>query len=200
MMTERGFVSLCRSIRGGVATEIFEAFVEEFYRMRAELAQLSEPVKITQLQALRAALDGWEIAEARALTAEAKVEEMEPDVAAIQELRAAAGDFTMTQVAKMLEVKRDWLYVLLHKCGWLYRQNDSWVAYRPVMEQKLVSMGPAKDIKRSDGTVKAMTIPHITPKGLAKVSRIVLDEKERERKLVHLLPSNEERVDGIGDY
>ena len=46
LMTEKGFVYLCRSLKGEVAATIFEAFVNEFYRMREELRR----IKNTQSQ------------------------------------------------------------------------------------------------------------------------------------------------------
>ena len=65
LMTEPGFMALCRSLKGGVATEIFEAFVNEFYRMREELRRVkTAPVALTQLEALKIAVSGWETAEA----------------------------------------------------------------------------------------------------------------------------------------
>ncbi len=180
MMTERGFVALCRSLKGGVATEIFEAFVEEFYRMRMELAKRQEPAILTRMEILQLAMDS----EKRALEAEAQVGELKPDAESMRMLRSGEGHHTMTAVAKMLDVKRNWLFGLLTQCGWFYKQNGVSLPYAPLMKQGLLTVDPAKGkpIMRSSGAIEVKVTTLVTAKGLAKITEIVKQALEKQAK------------------
>jgi Rha family phage regulatory protein len=203
LMTEAGFVSLCRSLRGGVATEIFEAFVEEFYRMREELARRQEPANLNDAATLRGLLLGYS---EKVLALEGEVSELKPDAEGMRMLRSAEGTMTLTQVAKMLEVKRPWLFDLLTECGWLYIQNGVHQPYAPLMRQGMLTVDPRKGkaVMRSSGAVEVKVTTLVTPKGLAKITEIVKGALEREAAFKWQETQNREKmsrlIDGDNGY
>lgn len=104
-----------------------------------------------------------------------EVAELKPDAEGMRMLRSAEGAMTLTQVAKMLEVKRPWLFDLLTECGWLYVQNGVHQPYAPLMKQGMMTVDPRKGkaVMRSSGAVEVKVTTLVTPKGLAKITEIV---------------------------
>jgi anti-repressor protein len=104
-----------------------------------------------------------------------EVAELKPDAEGMRMLRSAEGAMTLTQVAKMLEVKRPWLFDLLTECGWLYVQNGVHQPYAPLMKQGMLTVDPRKGkaVMRSSGAVEVKVTTLVTPKGLAKITEIV---------------------------
>jgi len=138
--------------------------------------------ELTRIEILTMALE----AEKRALALEGEVGELKPDAESMRMLRSADGSITMTAMAKMLEVKRPWLFDLLTECGWFYTQNGAHLPYAPIMKQGFLTVDPGKGkaIMRSGGAVEVKVTTLVTAKGIAKITEIVkarLAEDGQER-------------------
>jgi anti-repressor protein len=106
----------------------------------------------------------------KVIALEAKVEEQAPKVAALDRIEASPEHLTLTQAAKVLNIKIGKLTELLHRERWVYRQNGSWVPYHPRIEQGLLIY---KEAKYTDGNAGVECIKpycHITQKGIAKLA------------------------------
>jgi anti-repressor protein len=141
LMTERGFMGLCRSLKGGVASEIYEAFVNEFYRMRCELEMLrgNAPVpQLSQLEIAKMAVAGWEKAEqerdaARAQLAASEqnvgrlsneVQELKPSAAALALITSSPKSILPRAAAKALGVGPNYLFQWFRENKWIYDSSS----------------------------------------------------------------------------
>jgi phage antirepressor YoqD-like protein len=79
----------------------------------------------------------------------------------------------MTQAAKVLSIKRETLTQWLHANGWVYRQNDSWVAYDAQIRTGRLVYKEAKYTDHNTGQEVHKPYCHITPKGLAKLAELL---------------------------
>ena len=103
---------------------------------------------------------------------EAKVEADAPKIAAFERIAASAGSMTMTQAAKVLGVKLAELTAWMSANRWVYRQNNSWVAYRQHIENGRLEYKEAHYTDQETGMACNKPYCHITPKGLAKLATI----------------------------
>jgi phage anti-repressor protein/phage antirepressor YoqD-like protein len=137
------------------------------------------PIAIPQTlpEALRLAAqlaEEKETAMQKAAQLEAKVEEQAPKVAALDRIEASPEHLTLTQAAKkVLGVKRDALTVRLHREQWIYRQNGSWLPYRPKIEQRLLIYKEARYTDETTGMECIKPYCHITQKGMTKLAEML---------------------------
>jgi Rha family phage regulatory protein len=172
-MTKRGFSLLAMGFTGRGAMEWKSAFLDAFEMMERELTR-RQPAAINVRDQGQLAEIATQLLQ---LTSELKEEvaELKPDAESMRLLRTGEGSMTLTAVAKMLEVKRNWLFDLLTEAGWLYWQNGARLPYAPLMKQGLLTVDPAKGkpILRSSGAVEVKVTTLVTAKGLAKVTELV---------------------------
>lgn len=103
---------------------------------------------------------------------EAENAELAPKAAALDLISATSGSVTITQASKLLNMKRADLTKWLHVNGWIYRQNDSWVAYREHIANKHLEYKEAKYTDANTGLEARKSYCHITQKGLTKLAKI----------------------------
>lgn len=145
-----------------------------FDKMTALEAKSTHKIPETLPEALRLAAD---LADGLAKV-EAKLALVAPKAEALDLISAGKDTLTMTQVAKVLGVKRKDLMAQLHIDGWVYRQNGSWVAYDAYIKNGYLQFKEA--IYTDDKTGQECRKPycHVTPKGLTKMARMFSIELE----------------------
>ncbi|AEJ03089.1 phage antirepressor protein [Nitrosomonas sp. Is79A3] len=145
-----------------------------FDKMTTLEAQSVHKIPETLPEALRLAA---ELADGLAKV-EAKLALVAPKAEALDLISAGKDTLTMTQVAKVLGVKRKDLMAQLHVDGWAYRQNGSWVAYDAYIKNGCLQFKEA--IYTDDKTGQECRKPycHVTPKGLTKLARMFSIELE----------------------
>jgi Rha family phage regulatory protein len=182
-MNRDGFSLLAMGFTGSKAVEWKLAFLDAFNMMIDELGK-RQPTAIN-------VRDHGQLAEITLQLIEVNKElkeemaELKPDAEGMRLLRSGNGEFTLTQVAKMLEVKRPWLFDLLTEAGWLYVQNGVHQPYAPLMKQGLLTVDPRKGkaVMRTNGAVEVKVTTLVTPKGLAKITEIVKAELKKEAQI-----------------
>jgi anti-repressor protein len=204
IMDRDGFSILAMGFTGSIALKWKVSFIEAFNAMEQELTRRQEPAVLSRMEILQMAMDS----ERRAIAAEAEVGELKPDAEGMRMLRSAEGTMTLTQVAKMLEVKRPWLFDLLTEAGWLYSQNGVHQPYAPLMKQGMLTVDPrkGKPIMRTSGAVEVKVTTLVTAKGLAKITKIVKAALEKEANAEHEEEqammdrlNHDDRIYGSGD-
>lgn len=136
------------------------------------LPDLSDPAVLTQLLIEHA---GKRIeAEQRAAAAEAKVEDMQEDVAAHHRLTKADGSLNITEAAKNLGIRPRDLFDWLSHNGWIYKRANSptWLGFQTkcnigLLEHKTTT------VLRADGSEKITEQVRITAKGLSSLAKII---------------------------
>ncbi|MDR1660896.1 MAG: phage antirepressor KilAC domain-containing protein [Azoarcus sp.] len=131
--------------------------------MQNPVAALSDPAFP------RATIFGYTV---KVLALEAKVSEQAPKVAALARIEAGKKSLTITQTAKVLEVKRDELTRRLHAEGWIYRQNNSWGAHSSAIHIGRMEYKEAH-YSDDDGHEVAKPYCHLTPKGIVRLASLL---------------------------
>lgn len=110
----------------------------------------------------------------KVIALEHKVEEMQPDVEALERIAKADGSMCITNAAKHLQVQPKFLFKLMSENHWIYRRTGGkvWLAYQEriqsgVLEHKVTT------VERSDGSEKVVEQVLVTPKGLTKLSKML---------------------------
>lgn len=103
---------------------------------------------------------------------EHRVEEMKPDVEALDRIAKAHGSMCITDAAKHLQVQPKSLFKMLSENHWIYRRpgGKAWLAYQDriqagVLEHKVIL------IERPDGSEKIIEQVLVTAKGLTRLSK-----------------------------
>ncbi len=105
--------------------------------------------------------------------------ELAPKADAFDLIAASDGSVTFTQATKVLGIKMAVLTAWLNANRWAYRQNGSWVAYRPQIENGRLEYKEANYTDQKTGMPCCRPYCHITPKGLAKLATVFASEQKR---------------------
>ncbi len=134
-------------------------------------AQVADPMRVlSDPAAMRGLLLGYT---EKVLALEGRVQELAPKAAALDMISAGEEDLTMTQAAKVLDVKVNTLTNWLSANGWVYRQNGSWVAYQQHIANGRLRYKEAHYTDANTGQACLRPYCHITPKGLAKLAVVL---------------------------
>lgn len=101
-----------------------------------------------------------------------KVEEMAPQVQALERIAISDGSLCITDAAKTLQVQPKSLFSFLKAHGWIYtRQGDNaYIAYQSKLQSGLLEHKTTV-VTRSDGSEKTTTQVRVTPKGLTRLAK-----------------------------
>ena len=143
----------------------------ECERMAVRATVAPSPANLSRLELLTMAME----AEKERLALACKVEVLQPKAAALDRLSSAAGSVCITDAAKSLKVRPQYLFAWLSTHDWIYRRmgyGRSWVAYQQRidtghMEHRAVS------VERPDGSEKLVEQTLVTAKGLAKLGELI---------------------------
>jgi phage regulator Rha-like protein len=151
-----------------LSPEFTARVIDRWQELEDQVKQPSfDPANLTRLQLLELAIQ----AEQERLVLEAKVQEQEPTVQAMKRLEASQGSLCITDVAKILSMQPKQLFVKLHTHRWIFRRGGYLTGYADKVQDGLIEVNPLL-IKRGDGTSKIGESVRVTPKGLAKLSRM----------------------------
>ncbi|WP_214240884.1 phage antirepressor KilAC domain-containing protein [Raoultella ornithinolytica] len=110
----------------------------------------------------------------KVIALEHQVDEMKPDVEALERIAKADGSMCITDAAKHLQVQPKFLFKLLSERHWIYRRagGKAWLGYQEKiqaghLEHKVTT------VSRSDGSEKIVEQVLITAKGIAKLSKLL---------------------------
>ncbi|MFS1539343.1 MAG: phage antirepressor KilAC domain-containing protein [Candidatus Phlomobacter fragariae] len=105
-----------------------------------------------------------------------KITEMKPDVAALERIAKSDGAMCVTDTAKQLQLRPKELFDFLSENKWIYRRLGSpWIGYQDKIQQGLIEH-KVTTITRTDGINEIKTQVRITPKGLAKLAKLLNPE------------------------
>jgi phage antirepressor YoqD-like protein len=104
----------------------------------------------------------------------AKVEEQAPTVAAYDRIAKSEGSLCMTDAAKDLQIRPKDLFVFCRAHKWVYERpgRSGVIAYQDKIQAGYLEH-KVTVVTRPDGSEKTVDQVRVTPKGLAKLARIV---------------------------
>lgn len=104
---------------------------------------------------------------------EHKVDEMKPDVAALERIAKSDGAMCITDTAKQLQTRPKQLFDFLSERKWIYRRlGSTWIGYQDKIQQGLIEH-KVTTITRTDGIDETKTQVRITSKGIAKLAKLL---------------------------
>lgn len=108
----------------------------------------------------------------KVIALQGEVEEMRPQVEALERIAVSDGSMCITDAAKTLQVQPKALFQFLDSHRWIYtRQGDNTrIAYQPKLQTGLLEHKTTV-VTRSDGSEKTTTQVRVTAKGLARLAR-----------------------------
>lgn len=107
----------------------------------------------------------------KVIALEGVVEEMRPQVQALERIALSDGSLCITDAAKTLQVRPKALFAFLRSHRWIYsRQGSSDIAYQDKLATGLLEH-KTTTVNRSDGSEKTATQVRVTPKGLTRLAR-----------------------------
>lgn len=110
----------------------------------------------------------------KVIALEHKVEEMQPDVEALERIAKADGSMCITNAAKHLQVQPKLLFKHLSENQWIYRRTGgkNWLAYQNRIQSGLLEH-KVTTVERSDGSEKVVEQCLVTAKGIAKIAKML---------------------------
>lgn len=150
-------------VASGYSSELRARVIDRWQELEASTPK---PAELSRLDILRLAMESEE---AR-LKAESALAIAAPKAAALDLISAGHDAVTITEAAKVLGIKRTALVARMHAEGWIYRQNQSWVAYDQHIKSGRLQYKEARYTDEKTGMECVKPYCHITPKGLAKLA------------------------------
>lgn len=169
-MTKDGFTFLAMGFTGETAGRFKEAFIARFNAMEAGLRSMVDPMKVLSDPAqMRTLLLGY--AE-KQIALEGQIEEMRPQVQALDRIANSDGSLCVTDAAKTLQVQPKALFMFLRSHHWIYSRAGSSqeVAYQDKLASGLLEH-KTTTVTRSDGSEKTVTQVRVTSKGLTRLAK-----------------------------
>ncbi|MGJ0628623.1 phage antirepressor KilAC domain-containing protein [Xenorhabdus bovienii] len=148
--------------------QVNQTFID--YRSGKLVDQVQVQIPQSLPEALRLAAD---LAEQKA-ELEHKVEEMKPDVAALERIAKSDGSMCVTDTAKQLQVRPKVLFDILKENHWIYRRigSDVWTGYQDKIQTGYLEH-KVTVVMKNDGSEKTTTQVRITSKGISKLAKML---------------------------
>lgn len=113
----------------------------------------------------------------KVIALQGKVEEMVPQVQALERIAISDGSLCVTDAAKTLQMNPRRMFTWLKEHRWIYtRQGDGvYIAYQDKLQQGLLEHKTTV-VTRTDGSEKTTTQVRVTPKGLTRLAKELSQE------------------------
>lgn len=175
----RGYVSAIHldkehtiTLVAGYDVRLRKRIVDRWLELEARPVAATDPIAIlNNPAAMRGLLLTYS---EKVLALEAKVAEQQEDVAALDRIATADGSLCVTDAAKALQVRPKDLFDYLRSHGWIYRRAGT---AHDIGYQSRVNAGDLEHkvttVLRADGTEKVVEQVRVTPRGLAKLAKLM---------------------------
>lgn len=173
-MDRDGFTLLAMGFTGSKALKWKLRYIEAFKAMEAELrrvAQTGPAIDLNDPAQLRGLLLNYS---EKAEQLERRVQELLPSEEALQRISKADGSLCVTDAAKALQMRPKELFGWLRENGWIYKRAGAGhdLGYQSkqaagLLEHKVTT------VLRADGSEKVTEQVRVTPKGLAKLAKLI---------------------------
>lgn len=106
------------------------------------------------------------------LKLEGQIEEMRPQVQALERIAISEGSMCITDAAKCLQLRPKDLFAYLRQRHWIYRRAGSSedIAYQDKLQSGVLEHKTTV-VTRTDGSEKTTTQVRVTPKGLTRLAK-----------------------------
>lgn len=160
---------LVETLITGYSIKLRHAVIQRLHELEAQ-AQPIDPMKaLSDPNALRGLLLGYS---EKVIELEQQVQDMKPDVQALERIAKADGSLCLTDTAKALQMRPKDFIAMLNQNGWIYKRagNSHWLGYQEKIQSGYLEH-KVTEVSRGDGSIKITEQVRVTPKGLTKLSR-----------------------------
>lgn len=162
----------CLILVSGYSIQLRTKIIDRWQELESQAQPPStlNPTNMSRLQLLEMAMQ----AEQERLALEQQVQDMQPDVQAIERIAKAEGSLCVTDVAKQLQIQPKKLFGFLFANEWIFKRTGSsaWSGYQDKLRQGLIEH-KIEVVQRGDGTDKLVTQVRITAKGMTKLAKML---------------------------
>lgn len=162
----------CLILVSGYSIQLRTKIIDRWQELESQAQPPStlNPTNMSRLQLLEMAMQ----AEQERLALEQQVQEMQPDVQALERIAKAEGSLCVTDVAKQLQIQPKKLFGFLFANEWIFKRTGSsaWSGYQDKLRQGLIEH-KIEVVQRGDGTDKLVTQVRITAKGMTKLAKML---------------------------
>lgn len=150
-----------------ISPKFYLQVINTFIDYKKGNLQPAEPSQLSRFDILKIAMQSEE----ENLKLLEKVEEMTPQVEALQRISSSDGSMCITNVAKDLQMRPKDLFAWLSQHKWIYKRTGGagWIGYQEKLQQQLLEH-KVTVVTRTDGSEKVTEQVRITSKGLAKLA------------------------------
>lgn len=150
-----------------ISPKFYLQVINTFIDYKKGNLQPTEPSQLSRFDILRIAMQ----AEEENLKLSEKIDEMTPQVEALQRISASDGSMCITNIAKDLQMRPKDLFAWLSQHKWIYKRTGGagWIAYQDKLQQQLLEH-KVTVVTRTDGSEKTTEQVRVTSKGLAKLA------------------------------
>lgn len=170
-MTRDGFTLLVMGFTGQKALQWKLRYIEAFNRMEDQLRSSSQafPAALADPKTLRALLLDYN---EKVLQLQNDIDDMRPQVQALERIAVADGSMSITAAAKTLQIQPKVLFTFMRMKGWIYRRDvgSSDLGYQAKLQAGLLEH-KIHTVHRPDGTEKVVTQVRVTAKGLTRLAQ-----------------------------
>lgn len=152
--------------------EFTARLVDRWQELEAQVAKPTDPMQLlADPNLLRNALLTYS---EKVIELEQKVEVMQPTIEAFDRIAKADGSFCLRDTANNLQMRQSELIKWLQLNGWIYKRpgNAAWHGYSDKLQAGYLEH-KTEVITRPDGSEKITEQVRVTPKGLAKLSKLL---------------------------
>ncbi|EKQ8001599.1 phage antirepressor KilAC domain-containing protein [Raoultella ornithinolytica] len=156
-----------------LSPEFTARLVDRWQELEAQIAKpaFDPMVALNDAEFLRGTLLTYS---EKVIALEHQVDEMKPDVEALERIAKADGSMCVTDAAKHLQVQPKFLFKLLSERHWIYRRagGKAWLGYQEKIQAGYLEH-KVTTVSRSDGSEKIVEQVLITAKGITKISKLL---------------------------
>lgn len=163
-LPKRETLILVSGYRLDIRTKIIDRWQQLEAQQANPMQMLADPVALRGLLA-----DYTE----KVLALQGEVEEMRPQVQALERIAHSEGSMCITDAAKNLQIQPKALFSYLREHHWVFTRlgTAGYIAYQDRLQSGMLEH-KVTVVTRADGTEKITTQVRVTPKGLACLSRL----------------------------
>ncbi len=157
---------------GRLCPEYMAAVFDRWQELESIVAKPIDPMKVfNDPAAMRGLLLTYS---EKVIDLEHKLEEMQPDVIALERLSKSDGSICLTDAAKTLQMQPRKFNTWLQAHGWIHKRVGAshWIGYQEKIQSGHLEH-KVTPISLADGTDKIAQQVRVTPKGLARLSKLI---------------------------
>jgi phage antirepressor YoqD-like protein len=153
----------------GYRIDLRAKIIDRWQELEAQAQPIDPMQALSDPNALRGLLLDYS---EKVIELEQQVQDMKPDVQALELIAKADGSLCLMDAAKALQMRPKDFISLLNQGHWIYKRagNSHWLGYQEKVQSGYLEH-KVTEVTRGDGSTKITEQVRVTPKGLTKLAK-----------------------------